>query len=95
MNKVLSNLSESEMMSLFLKQEQESAIGDMHSQQQYLEYLDHEVLSVCTAMWGEVLAEKGVKATRHNLEDAFAPFFDVVMAKHYADSCELPFKVEE
>ena len=91
----LPNISEAEMISLLLNEEQESSIGDMHSQQQYREYLDHEVLSVCTAVWGEVLAEKGAKATRQNLEDAFSPFFDVVMAKHYADSCELPFEPQE
>ena len=91
----LPNLSESEMMSLFLKQEQESSIGDMHSQQSYREHLDHEALSVSTAMWGEVLAEKGFKATRQDLENAFAVFFDIVMAKHKSDSSdELPFEVE-
>ena len=74
----LPNLSEAEMVSLLLNQEQESAIGDMHSQQQYREYLDHEVLSSCTAIWGEVLLEKGAKATRQDLENAFEPFFDVV-----------------
>tara|TARA_R100001440_G_scaffold16970_3_gene28783 strand:+ start:3933 stop:4214 length:282 start_codon:yes stop_codon:yes gene_type:complete len=93
MNRVLSNLSQEEIDSLLT--DSQSSIGDMHSQQQYREYLDHEVLSSCTAIWGEVLLEKGDKATRQDLENAFEPFFDVVMAKHYADLCELPFEVEE
>ena len=93
MNRVISNLSQEEIESLLT--DCQSAIGDMNSQQQYREYLDHEVLTSCTAIWGEVLLEKGAKATRQDLENAFEPFFDVVMAKHYADSSELPFKVEE
>jgi hypothetical protein len=47
-------------------------------------------------MWGEVLAEKGFKATRQDLENAFAVFFDLVMAKHKSDSSdELPFPLED
>jgi len=90
----LSNLSEAEMISLLLTQEKESAIGDMHSQQSYREHLDHEALNVVGAMWGEILAEKGCNAARKDLVSAFDVFFDLVIAKHNADSDELPFEVE-
>lgn len=90
----LSNLSDAEMISLLMTQDQESAIGDMHSQQSYREHLDHEALNVVGAMWGEILAEKGFNAARKDLVSAFDVFFDLVIAKHNADSDELPFEVE-
>ena len=88
----LSHLSEAEMISLLLNQEKESAIGDMHSQQSYREHLEHEALNVVSGMWGELLAESGGQATRKDLEDAFAVFFDLVLDDHNDDS--LPFSVE-
>ena len=93
MNRVLSNLSQEEIDSLLT--DCQSAIGDMHSQQQYREHLDHEALNVVGAMWGEILAEKGYNAARKDLVSAFDVFFDLVIAKHNADSDELPFEPQE
>ena len=86
MNKVLSNLSEAEMMSLFLNQEQESSIGDMHSQQSYSEHVDHEVLCAVRAMNDEIVSESGGMSSKTHLEQAVQVFIDLVWADHQ-DKC--------
>lgn len=78
----LSNLSDAEMISLLMTQDQESAIGDMHSQQSYREHLDHEGLTWISALNDEIVAESGGISSKADLEKAVQEFIDLAWDKH-------------